>query len=179
MTSPFRDVTLDAMTPSSNGDRIERLVNSLEREVELLRELSTILEQQRQGVARNDSPAIESSIQALGRTILTLEESRRQRRSVLALLGDTEEVGLNELEAHLGHAIPPELSKARTAVQQAAAVASRDLAINRAVLDRAVQAGDAFLQRLFSTASHATPSYRPDAKVDEGARGGLLVNKTV
>jgi len=168
MTATHRDGVTGAAAPTTNDERIERLVQSLEREVELLQELSAVLEQQRQGVARNDSTAIESSIQALGRTILTLEESRRQRRAVLALIGDTEEVELNDLEAHLGDSITPQLAAARTAVQQAAAAVSRDLSINQAVLNRAVQAGDVFLQRLFSTASHTTPSPRPDTKADDG-----------
>jgi hypothetical protein len=165
---------------TSNGgtiDRVSQLVRALNAERSLLGELREVLMVQREAVAQNDQAGVEVSIHAMGRIMLTLEESRRQRRAVLSLIADGNEVALTDLEEYVGDPVPEDLRSAREAVQRLAVATANDLAINQHVLDRVLHAGDTFLQRLFSTGLDTCPSYGPAKDGDERAEA-MLVNRT-
>jgi len=159
-----------------DGQRRDQLLNALIDEGCTLQELGTILERQRRGVAENDQDLIEASVQALGRTLLTMEEARRRRESLLALLAGGEPLRLRELERVFGDPLPVALADARRSVQQLATTIARELAINHHIIDRALQAGDQFLQRLFSESLEPAASYCPEGETDPTA--GVLVNRT-
>jgi hypothetical protein len=75
--------------------------------------------------------------------------------------------------------LSPELETARNRVKRAALQTSQDLAINQHILRRALEAGDQFLQRLFSMGNDPAPSYqRADSGADGTPRSGLILNRT-
>lgn len=130
--------------------RTAQLARALRDEVEQLEGLRAVLARQRRGVAANDRGILDASVRELGRALLTLDEARRGRQALVALLQGEGGGALADLESWFPGRVPQELLTARDAILAAAASAARDLALNQHVLDGALQAGDAFLQRLFS-----------------------------
>lgn len=158
--------------------RLDDLTAALEHELGLIDDLRQALLRQRAAVAADDPEAIESSVHAIGRTLLTLDEARRHRASLIALVVGNGGIALSELETHLGFTPPDSFAAARDAVRRAAEATSRELAINQTVLRRALEAGDAFLQQLFSSTADPMPAYTPGPKSSEPRGGGLLLNRT-
>jgi hypothetical protein len=114
----------------------------------------------------------------VSRLLLRLQELRRRRSEQLAALAGDADPGLSTLTRALEMPLPPRLDEARRALRRAAADVVREATVNRAVLRRAVESGDAFLQALFSAATGPAPVYRPSSHPDERqAREGLLVNR--
>ena len=140
------------------------LAGALVQEQRLIGELRQALLRQRAGVATGDLDLIDGSVYAIARTRLTLEEARRRRASLTASVGGRPGIALSELESFVG-VLPAPLLAAREAVRRAAEATAHDLAINQKVLRRALEAGDAFLQQLFSSAfdtmAETVPSLRP------------------
>jgi len=159
------------------GSRLEELAAALAHELRLIDDLRQALLRQRTAVAADDPDAIESSVQAIGRTLLTLDEARRRRGALVALVAGSDAVALADLESRLGFPLPAGLIAAREAVRREAEATTRELAINQTVLRRALEAGDAFLQQLFSSTVDPTPTYAPGPRV-ETRSSGLLLNRT-
>jgi hypothetical protein len=169
--------TLEQITSRPvDGPPTTQLVHVLRGEVAILEELRAVLARQRQGVATNDHQVIETSVREMGRALFTLEEARRGRQALVAMLCGRDVESLTDLESWFP-GVPEDLIDARDAVRASAASAARDLAVNQHVLDRALQAGDAFLQRLFSGAD-ANAGYRQRVERDEPRRDAVLVNRT-
>jgi hypothetical protein len=163
--------------PSVIGRRLQELTASLQGEARLIEELGAALERQRGGVAADDAAAIETSVQAVSRTLLTLEAARRRRVELTEHLAGREGAGLDELERELGRALPAPLVQAREAVRRAAAAVQRQAAINQTVLRRALDAADAYLQALFSGAAEPSPVYQAAARPAEHRPSGVLLNR--
>ncbi len=138
--------------------RLDDLTSALSHELRLIDDLRQALMRQRMAVATDDPGAIESSVQAIGRTLLTLEEARRRRSALIALIVGNATIALADLESQLGFPAPDDFVAAREAVRRAAEATSRGLAINQSILRRAAEAGDAFLQELFSSTAAAIPA---------------------
>jgi hypothetical protein len=141
------------------------LAGALIQEQRFIEELRQALLRQRAGMASGDSELIDESVYAITRTLLTLEEARRRRRaSLTAAVMGRPDVALSDLESFIG-VLPAPLLAAREAVRRAAEATAHDLAINQRVVRQAHEVGDAFLQRLFSSASDPMavpiPSLRP------------------
>lgn len=160
------------------SDRMDDLAQALAHEASIIEELRQALLRQRAGVATDDADAVENSIHAVGRTLLTLDEARRRRASLTALVAGAN-ASIDKLEHLFGGVLSPELEAARTRVKRAALQTSQDLAINQHILRRALEAGDQFLQRLFSMGSDPAPGYQRAENVAEPApRSGLILNRT-
>ena len=145
--------------------RLSDLAGALVQEQRLIEELRQALLRQRAGMASGDLELIDESAYAIARTLLTLEEARRRRRaSLTAAVMGRQGVALCDLESFIG-ILPAPLLAAREAVRRAAEATAHDLAINQRVVRQALEAGDAFLQQLFSSASDPMavpiPSLRP------------------
>lgn len=161
------------------SERMDDLADALEHEATIIEDLRQALLRQRAGVATDDADAVEHSIHAVGRTLLTLDEARRRRSTLTAVISG-ENTSIDRLESLFGGILSPELETARTRVKRAALQTSQDLAINQHILRRALETGDQFLQRLFSMASDPAPGYqRADSGADSAPRSGLLLNRTV
>ena len=62
----------------------------------------------------------------------------------------------------------------RRELRSAAREVSHEVAVNHEVLRRSVEAGEAFLQALFSSVRGADPCYRPEATPPEPATGVIM-----
>jgi hypothetical protein len=158
-------------------DGLHDLTGVLDEEVPLIDDLRQALRRQRSAVAEDDSGAIESSVQAIGRTLLTLDAARRRRGAIVALLACSPWVAVSDLDGYLGVDLPESLAPAPEAVRRAAADTALELTINQTILGRALEAGDAFLQELFSSTVDAVPVCRrhqrgvgPELPLTGGAR---------
>ena len=145
--------------------RLDDLTRALGHELRLIEDLGQALMRQRAAVAADDPEAIESSVHAIGRTQLTLDEAGRRRGALIALVAGDDAIALSDLEAHVGCFPPDGFVAAKAAVCCAAEATSRDLAINQTILHRALEAGDSFLQQLFSSTADPMPgaTSRPEA----------------
>ncbi len=159
--------------------RLADLADALLYEANVIEELRQALLRQRAGVAADDAEMIESSIHAMGRTLLTLDEAKRRRAALTALIAGGNPTPLERLEQLLGGILPREVEEARAMVKRSALLAAQDLAINQHILRRAMDAGDLFLQRLFSMAGDPAAGYqRGDRPNEPGPQSGLILNRT-
>jgi len=135
------------------------LAVALEHEARLIDDLAAALRDQRAAVASDDAFAVDASVRTVSRALLTLGEARRQRLAALTDLGE-------------------EPLAARERLRSAAAAAAREIAINQAVLSRALVAGEAFLQQLFSGGVDTAPVYEPAPRRSDGAHAAVLLDRT-
>jgi hypothetical protein len=131
--------------------RLADLAGALVQEQRLIEELRQALLRQRVGMATGSPELIDASVYAIARTLLTLEEARRRRGSLASAVTGRPGVALSDLESFVG-VLPTPLLAAREAVHRAAEDTAHDLAINQRMVRQALEAGDAFLQQLFSSA---------------------------
>jgi hypothetical protein len=160
-------------------ERLADLADALMYEANVIEELRQALLRQRAGVAADDADLVESSIHAMGRTLLTLDEAKRRRAALTALIAGGEPTPLDRLESLLGGILPREVEEARTMVKRAALLTAQDIAINQHILKRALEAGDVFLQKLFSMAGEPAPGYvRGERPLEPAPQSGLILNRT-
>lgn len=159
-------------------DALGELADALAVEVRMIDELRQALLRQRSGVAADDPAAIDDSVSAMARTLLTLEEARRRRLALTGQLVGGAPVPLTELARVLGPALPAPLAAAIATVRRAALDVAREVAINQHILRRALEAGDAFLQQLFSGAAPAPAYGTRDRGTDAGPASGVLLDRT-
>lgn len=153
------------------------LAESMEQEAEVARELREALLRQREGVASLDHRAVEGSVDAIGRVLHTLEQAKRRRIELVTAVSGSPDTTLERLEDTLGVPLSADLLRARERLRRAAHDVAHEVAVNRAVLRRAVEAGEAFVQALFSTVSESVPSYAPGERAEAPAATGVLVNR--
>lgn len=160
--------------PAAPAERLAELTRALDRERALVIELQETLVHQRAGVASSEAEAVNASVDAIGRLLLALGEARTTRTRIVAALTGDAALPIDRLEAALGAPLPPALETARAALRTAAEGVAHEVAINRAVLRRAVEAGESFLQALFSTAVDSPGVYGTTEHREEPAAGILL-----
>lgn len=154
------------------------LMRGLTAEAALLGDLRSGLLEQRDALARDDTDALQAVVQQIGRTLLALRESRRHRIDLIEMLSGRRNVALSALSAHLE---PTERAPYQAACQElhrAAALASRDLVINQAVLRRAIEEGERLLQRVLTAPDGLEAgAYSAAAPTSASAPAGLLLNQ--
>jgi len=175
--APRQALAEAAPPPAQNGDRMAALGRALARETQAVHELREALVRQRDGVARDSIPTVHGSCDDIGRLLVTLDSSRRHRTALLAELVPGPDPTLDALASAMGTSFPAELSEARVALRREAEAAAREAAVNRVVLQRTVEAGEAFLQALFAGAGGQDPVYRLGEKRDDDGSGHLLDRK--
>jgi hypothetical protein len=158
---------------------VKLLGDALRHEVDLLENVRAALLEQRAGVASNDAGRIEDGTHRLGRSLLTIEEARRYRSDLTSVLGGGRPLKLNELELVLPQPMPADLSDARAQLRAAANGVAREVAINNLVVHRALDAGEVFIQVLFSTVAEPPAAYDGAVGAVESTRGGVLLNRRV
>ena len=157
----------------------ELLADALRHEVELLDNVREALLEQRAGVASNDAGRIEAGTHRLGRRLLMIEEARRHRDDLTSVLGGGRPLNLNELDLAVPSPMLDGLSDARVQLRTAASGVAREVAINDLVVRRALDAGEAFIQVLFSTVSGPPATYEGRVGVGESTGGSVLLNRRV
>jgi flagellar FlgN protein len=175
MTSfPYNAVS--ALTPAGPPSE-EMLADALASETRLIEELIAIMRRQRAAVAVDDLHAVDSSVFATHRVLVTLKEARRRRHALNRMLGEREDIPLDAMENVLGQRMTPRLGELRDALQLSARDLSRQVTINRQVLRGALAGGEAYLRTLTGTPAPttytATSNAAPDATPD-----GVLLNRT-
>lgn len=164
-----RAVPRHAATPAG-------LADALDTEARLLNTLVQVLLRQRDAIAAADVERIDECVHAAHRVLLTLSEAQRRRRALLGTLAGTEDVPLRSLGHALGAWATAEVVAARDRLLDAAAVAGREVAVNRQIVDAAVAAGDAQL-RLLGGAGARRLAYDAQAHEVDGKGGGTLINR--
>jgi hypothetical protein len=162
---------------SPQDTMLRELTRALEREVGLVSGLRDALQRQRAGIAANDTDTVQSTCDEIAHILSALETAREGRgRALEALTGDPN-AALSSLERFVAGAMPAPLAAARRALRAAAESAATETATNHVVLQRTLEAGEAFLQALFSNASDPDPVYRAGERRAEGDPGFLVDRK--
>jgi hypothetical protein len=161
-------------TDSRNDDALAALGRALDHETEAVRELREALVRQREGVAGDSTDAVLGSCDDIGRLLVTLESSRRHRARLLSAMVPGAEPTLDDLDRSRPGGLPPALAASRDALRAEAEATAREAAVNRVVLQRTVEAGEAFLQALFAGATGAGQPYRAGERREADGSGFLL-----
>lgn len=152
---------------------LEALSEALLSERKLIDDLTEIVLRQRAAVAVDDLQAVDDSVFATHRLLLTLGEARKGRRSINAMAGCREETGVKHLEEALGPWMTPQLRSAREELQVAAARLSREIGINRRILREAIANSDSFVRAVVGAPKDAAQqgygSTAPSAYTRSGA----------
>ncbi len=127
---------------------INGLTDALVTERRLVEELIAAMHQQREAVAADDLAAIDDSVFAVQRILLTLGEARKRRRTLNVRLGQSESLALRDLIEQLGPHATAALRDARDALQAAATRLSRDVATNRQLLREALASGEEMVRTI-------------------------------
>ena len=158
---------------------VDTLSGALSGEVRLLDDLTSILRRQREGVATDDVQMVDDCVFAAHRMIRTIEEARRRRRTLIAILLGAGDVPPRELPPALGVRATADLVAAVDRLHAAAGALSREIEINRHVLRGAIDAGDRVVRALCGARSGPV-SYDATARaVPASAGGGALFNQQV
>jgi hypothetical protein len=146
---------------------IGELTVALDRECRLIDDLHRAVLQQREAVSRGDRPGVESSLRLAGRALLTLQETRRTRATLLhRLVGDPAQP-LADLDARFGTSLPASFLAARERMLRTAAGVAEEVWCNQETLLGALRKRDALLQELL-TGSRPTSAEGPAGATAEG-----------
>jgi len=156
---------------------LAELAAALTREAEVVRALRESLVRQRAGVAADSAEAVHASCDDIGRILVALETGKRHRLALLAALVPDAPPTLESLERALGGALPPALAAVRATLRSEAETTAREAGVNRTVLKRTVEAGEAFLQALFTGVAEPEAVYRAGERRDDDGSGFLLDRK--
>jgi hypothetical protein len=164
---------------SNSGVTLAALTRALRDEARLLAELTTVVHNQRDGVATDDVQIVDDSVFGAHRILRTIGEARRRRRALLDAIAGSEDLSIHDLEDALGILMTPELRQARDELQAAADILSREIAVNRKIIQEALRAGDGQLRTLCGAPGQQV-RYGADARaVDDAQQSGLLLNRQV
>src|SRR5580700_3342750 len=81
---------------------VDTMTDALMTEKRLLEEIVAIMRRQRTAVSADDLQAVDDSVFATHRVLVTLNEARRRRRAVNVLLGEREDLPITQLDQVLG-----------------------------------------------------------------------------
>jgi hypothetical protein len=170
---------LHARTASS---AVDVLTDVLQAERKLLDDLVAVMRRQRAAVAHDDLQSLDDSVFATYRVLATLGEARRRRRSVNRMLGEADDLNVNDIEEVLGSRVTPAVISARDALQQAALALSHEVDMNKTVLDEAMQRGKEYVGKLIGAPLSSAP--KPAFAGGYGAgstatAGAAFVNRSV
>ena len=149
--------------PTAVG-RMADLAAALEFEVTVLDRVRLALLRQRAGVAAADQDMIDAGLHAMGRSLLTLDEARRRRATLTALILGEEIARLDRHGVVPDGRFTPEVDLAGERMKRASLRAMEEAAINQHILRGVLEAGDAFLQRLFSMSAEPEPGPQGDPR---------------
>jgi hypothetical protein len=138
---------------------VTALGDALRSEVRLLADLVAIMRRQRDAVARDDLDAIDDSVFATHRVLVTLGEARRRRRSLNHLLGEGDDLSLSAIEDFFVGDVPEDLRAAVILLTDGARALQREVEINRRVLRHAIDSADQFVRSLYGGPATVSAGY--------------------
>lgn len=158
---------------------VEQLTAAIRREATVVVDLREALVRQRCSLHSSDQMEVNRCNGDVQRILATLRAAVALRQSMMERLG-LESLAFSMQRGDPDRSIEAPLLEAREALGRAAVDVAREVGINRTILCRAVEAGGAFLQALFSSASQPGSSYGDGAHQPERAGPtGLLMNREV
>lgn len=164
---------------------VAALGDALHSEARLLADLIAIMRRQRDAVARDDLDAVDDSVFATHRVLVTLGEARRRRRSLNHMLGEGDDLSLSGIEDFFVGEAPEAVREAVAVVTREARLLQREVEVNRRVLRGAIDSADQYVRAMCGVAATPASGY-PAAAVAGGAavtyaprQGGALLDRRV
>jgi hypothetical protein len=165
----------NAALPVQANDRlIDGLVDTLRAERRLVDELYSSMVRQREAIANDDVQALDDSVFALQRQLLTLGEARSRRRALTIKLGCDADTAPAHLSDALGSQSTSDLVDAAMALATSARALSREVGVNQQILKQGVAAGEEFFRRLAAVAAPVATGYPDTGTVPTAATPGFL-----
>jgi hypothetical protein len=156
---------------------VDSLTDALLTERRLLDELIGVMRRQRAAVGQDDLQLVDDSVFSTHRILVTLNEARRRRRSLNALIGEREDLGIHALDEVLGTKMTDALRDARDQLHLAARTLSREVSLNRRVLRDALASGDAYARALAGATE--SPVYAQGQPADARAQSNTLLDRRI
>lgn len=161
---------------------VQSLADAYRAESRLLDDLAGVLYRQQCAVDQDDLEAVDDTVFATHRMLVTLAEARRRRRSLNLLISGVEELDSDQLDNALGGSAPTVIVEAREALRASASALSAQVRENRRILDDAVERGNALVRAVYGTsASGVGPGasgYPSTQNRGEQRGGGLFLDRT-
>jgi hypothetical protein len=154
---------------------IDALAEALVAEARLLSELTDVVRRQRDAIARDDIEALDDTVFATHRVLLTLGQARKQRRAINHLLGESDDLSLSALDDVFGGAPPARIRDGVAQLSETARVLHREVDMNRRVLRQAIDTGDQLVRALIG-APDAPASYEPGTAPTSG---GVILDRRI
>lgn len=162
------------------GPSAEMMIDALRAERRLVEELVAIMRRQRLAVSGDDLQAVDDSVFATHRVLVTLGEARRRRQTLNRMLGEREDLSLDALDDVLGTRMTSDVRDARDALRAAALLLSQEVAVNRTLLREALANGEQLVRTLAGgTAPAATYGAAGAPAAAGGVAGGTLLNRRI
>ncbi len=158
---------------------IEGLIDTLRSERRLIDDLRVLMIRQREAVAGDQMQELEDTVFAVQRVMLTLGEARKRRRTLSERLGCDPETTPRYLPDALGSQASREVVDASRDLVESAEALSREVAVNRDVLQRGLSTGEEFVRILTGAAEQKLAGYSERAEGVTAPRDNWLVNRQV
>lgn len=146
------------------------LEDAFDAEARQIDTLIGILRSQRDGVARHEVGPIQDSVYAIHRVLLTLDEARKRRRTLLDVLDDHETDVANP-------ATPDRVRHSKQRLITAAQTLETELSLSRRVLESALSSTDDELRSVLDGIEESA-TYASEAGAGD-PRAGRLVDRQV
>jgi hypothetical protein len=158
------------------AEAVRSLLAGLGIEVRLLRDLESGLLEQRAALARDDAVQLERVVHQIGRTLLALRETRRERTRLVEVVTGDAGSGLADVVELLTIADAGRYRAAVGELHLVARAAQRELDVNQRVIRKAIETGEQFLHQILtaSAGTEPVPGY-PTADTQQSA--GFLLNE--
>lgn len=170
---------LPVQPPAHDAEWRTALADTMITERHLLDDLIGVLRNQQVGVANNDIAAVDESVYAAQRIFLTLRQARRHRRSLLKALMGQKEVTLDGMDVALGHGMTGSLTEARDDLQTAAQQLTRQLEVNRRVIQEVTASGDRLIRAVYGVPERPSVYAREADGSEPSGGAGILLNTKV
>lgn len=157
----------------AHANPLRSLEDALRSERGLVQDLAALVRRQREALGTDDLPAVEETVYATHRVLLTLREAQRRRRTLNRLIGWPEGLRLTGMDDALAGGMDDGLREARDGLYDAARSLTREVEMNRAVLRASLAAADEYARALHGAA--ASPAAR---RVPEAAPFATLLDRT-
>lgn len=164
--------------PPGTQDRLQELALAMLRETLVLRELLDALSEQRAAVAAGEIKALNECTKQVSAIVNDLEAARANRRGLMLAAGAHQDTPVASLQASLGSEITPVFERVHADLMRAARDATQELAINRRVLERALERSESLMRTVFAAAGEEPGVYRSPANRSERLEpGAVFVNR--
>lgn len=148
-------------------------------ETRILKTLISEVLRQRAGVADHDLSIVDETVHGTQRILLTLGEARQRRRTAVRLMVGEAVSETTDLEPLILSRVDQRTRQAWAELKDAAGDLSRELEINRKLLEEAIEMGENFVKTLYGATTASSGAYTAKAQPTSDGGGGLLVNRRV